>query len=295
MTNTLNKIANSIKIHVKRSPYLLRLAKPVYKFFVNQSRKLGLYRAPRMLQGELNFFSAIYKQCKVVVDVGARYDTDYIEISGGNGIDYYLFEINPKFYARLNKNLRKFNENVYAENVAVGERDGFTEYFEDSESVLRSTTAVKNSTMRLGSNIEMIRLDHYLTKKHITQVDFLKTDIEEYDYFALVGCGEFLSMCRYIQFELGIGAPINDVVVTNEHYYTLLSKNFDLYILADENNPLWYDGAIESDLVILDYSAKIAIEKAQKQGVGFNIVGVNRMLETNLSGLSIASLNRQQP
>ncbi|WP_310451843.1 FkbM family methyltransferase [Sulfuritalea sp.] len=152
----------------------------------------------------------------MVVDVGARYDTDYIEISGGNGIEYYLFEINPKFYAKLKRKLLRFNENVHAENVAVGERNGFTEYFEDSESVLRSTTGVKNSSMKLGSDIEMVRLDHYLSSKHVTQVDFLKTDIEEYDYFALVGFGEFLNACRYIQFELGIGAPIDDAIVTIE-------------------------------------------------------------------------------
>ena len=45
-----------------------------------------------------------------IFDVGARYDTDYIDISQGRSINYHLFEINHKFFKLLRKiyqNLKK--------------------------------------------------------------------------------------------------------------------------------------------------------------------------------------------
>ncbi len=122
----------------------------------------------------------------------------------------------------------------------------------------------------------------------------MKTDIESYDYFALVGCGEFISKCRYIQFELGIGAPLSDTTVSNEHYWILLDKWFDLYILKDENNPMWSSGIVDSNLVRLDDAAKVAIKLAQKTGVGFNIVGVNRSMASDLGSLTISTMKQNQ-
>ena len=105
------------------------------------------------------------------------------------------------------------------------------------------------------------------------------------------GCGELLSKCRYIQFELGIGAPLGELIVSNEHYWILLGKWFDLYILKDEKNPMWANGAVDSNLVILNEPATIAVQEAQKTGVGFNIVGINRLFETNLGCLSLKAIN----
>lgn len=51
----------------------------------NLSRKyfkiLRWNKNPSMLEGELNLFSKIFIQCKVIVDVGARYDIDYLSMS----------------------------------------------------------------------------------------------------------------------------------------------------------------------------------------------------------------------
>ena len=279
---------NKIKKILSQYPWLFMRVKNLVglkrKFFAS-------YKSTRMLQGELNFFKAIFNQIDVLVDVGARFDTDYIDISSGTHITYYLFEINPKFYQRLKMKLERSGEKIILENLAVGERDGFTEYFEDSQSVLRTTTAIVDSKMKMAGAFEMIRLETYLTKKGVKQVDFLKTDIEEYDYFALVGLGAYLTRCKYIQFELGIGAEINDGKVTNDHYFNLLEDFYNLYILADENNPIWKQGVFDADLVILDDKAKKLINHYQIDGVGFNIVGINKKLSTDISTLKVASIS----
>ena len=131
----------------------------------------------------------------------------------------------------------------------------------------------------------MIRLDSYFKNIQIKNIDFLKTDIEEYDYFALKGLGNLLLNCKYIQFELGIGAPYNGDVVKNDNYYDLL-ENFQLFIVKDENNPIWKKKISKSDLIVLNQQSKKLIELAQKKGIGFNIFCLNKKLTSFPLGLT---------
>jgi len=254
------------------------------------NKRLGFARYPRMRNGEIEFFSSIAEEINVLVDVGARFDTDYIQLSTGRNIRYYLFEANPSHFKRLMKNLRGYSDSIYAFNLAVGERCGLVDYFEDSESVLIDTTAVKNSKARLNAPIKMVRLDSHLGNIGVKQIDFLKTDIEEYDYFALIGAGHLIQSCKYIQFELGIGAPLHDRFVTNEDYYSLLGVDFDLYILKDEFCPIWSDGLVTETLIRLDETSKAVISELQKDGIGFNIVGVKKGVNLP-SNIKIAALD----
>jgi FkbM family methyltransferase len=242
-----------------------------------------------MLAGELNLFTKVFGQCKVIVDVGARYDVDYLSISQGHNIDYYLFEANPKFYRKLVANLSPFIENVTVENLAVSNKSGFCEYFEQHQTIVKHTLNAKQ-TKKPSAVVRMCRLDDYFSKINLKQIDFLKTDIEMNDYFALLGLGKFLDEILFIQFELGIGAEFEDSFVTNSSYYELLESTFDLFICADENNSLWSHFGLTLDLIKLDHRAKEFIEYAQKNGEGFNIFGVNKNRQSSLNGLEIGSL-----
>jgi beta-1,4-mannosyl-glycoprotein beta-1,4-N-acetylglucosaminyltransferase len=302
MINPINNNAMSLekisrykfKDIVKNNKFAAAIAKKIKSEYKSFLRRIGLYAAPKMLQGELEFFSVIYKKCKVIVDVGARFDTDYIDISKNNNIVYYLFEANPYFYKKLKNNISKYKELIVAENVAVGDYDREIDYYADSESVLQNTTAVKNSKKRLQKKIRITRLSSYFKEKGIAQIDFLKTDIEEYDYYALIGAGDLLNQCKFIQFELGIGAPLNDGeggYITNQHYYDLFKENFNLYIIKDENNPIWQSGKINANLIVLDDACKDYITKAQKCGIGFNIACINKKNDIScISDLILAFL-----
>lgn len=284
----------NIKNLIKKSPRLNLIGRQVKSSYKAILRRLGFYTAPKMLEGELEFFSAIYKYCNVIVDVGARFDVDYIDISKGNKIAYYLFEANPFFYKRLMVNIKNYNECVHAENLAVGDFDGLVDYYEDAESVLQSTTAVPNSKQKISTKLSMIKLYSYFLSHGVDRIDFLKTDIEEYDYFALIGAHGLLNSCKFIQFELGIGAPLKDASggsVTNEHYFNLFEGQFNLYVLKDENNPLWKSGMTDASLIVLDHKCRMHIEVAQRSGVGFNIVCINKLFDIALiRQLKVASL-----
>jgi len=234
-----------------------------------------------MLEGELEIFRKIYTECKVIFDVGARYDIDYIEISKGSNIKYVLFEINPKFFKKLTKKVLKIpGEDVTLENIGVAEKNGEMFYYYDSESVLQSTTGIHSSTRRSSQAFQVTSLDSYV--KNIgadTTVDFLKTDIEEYDYFALLGFSKNIKRCKFIQFELGVGAPFGNRRVENKDYFDLLYACFNLFIVKDENNPLWKGGVYICHLISLDYGSIPSLERFQKTGVGFNVLAVNKKIE----------------
>jgi FkbM family methyltransferase len=280
-------VTDFIKRTIQRNGLLSFTITPVYWYFSRIKHKVLLGgKNPSMLAGELNLFTKIFQQCKVIVDVGARYDVDYLSISQGHRIKYYLFEANPKFYKKLITNLSVFSEDITVENLAVSDKPGLSDYFEETQSIVKNTLNTK-STKNPSAIIEMVRLDDYFAKKRIYQIDFLKTDIEMNDYFALLGLGKLLHNTLYLQFELGIDAEFEDRFVTNSDYYELLEPIFDLYICKDENLSLWSHFGITLDLIKLDYRAKDFIIYAQKNGEGFNIFGVNKTIKSNLSDLQI--------
>lgn len=123
----------TLKQIIKSNSFLSKTIVPAYRFMHNFLRIVsrGMKKHPNMLKGELSLFKAIYGQCKTIVDVGSRYDVDYVSISKGNGISYYLFEANPNFHKKLLVNLKKFDEKIIAENLAVGEKNGFVNYYTD--------------------------------------------------------------------------------------------------------------------------------------------------------------------
>lgn len=92
-----------LRAYLKQVPLLVNAVHSIRLWKKRLIIKLGLYQPPRMLEVELAFFRQIYKQCKVIVDVGARHDTDFIQISRGNNTKYYLFEANPRYFSKLKK------------------------------------------------------------------------------------------------------------------------------------------------------------------------------------------------
>jgi len=280
-------LKDNLKGRLSRGSIVYRTAESVYRS-ARFLKNILFYKAPSMLDGELRVFAKIYAECKVIFDVGARYDIDYIEISKGNGIKYVLFEINPRFFKKLSDRVAKISgEDIVLENVGIAEENKEMFYYLDSESVLQSTTEVPSSKRNLPLPLPLISLDFYIQQTNIKAVDFLKTDIEEYDYFALVGFSENIKQCKFIQFELGVGAPLGDRQVKTRDYFDLLSKDFNLFLVEDENNPLWRDGRFQCNLIWLDYGSISSIESLQKVGVGFNVMAINKRLKAERLDLKI--------
>ena len=280
-----------LKRHLKNHLKLLYLFKKLNRLFILFS---NFIYPKRILESEKLLFSKIYLYCKNVFDVGSRFDVDFIEISKGNKIDYHLFEINPFFFEKLKKKLIPFNhtEKIYINNIGIGNRSGFKDYCEETQSLIARPFYEPKPVIK---KLPIITLHSYLKKRKIRRIDFLKTDIEQYDYFALLGLKSYLKHIKFIQFELGLGAKLifeshkkRFQYIGIKHYLNLLKKNFVLYFLQDKNNPLFQQLNLKNMDLFLFHEKDIRnIIKFTRTGIGFNIFAISKKINISLLGLKI--------
>lgn len=238
-----------------------------------------------MLISERKIFRKIVPYLSTIFDVGARYDTDYIDISQGRSINYHLFEINPKFFKLLRKNISKFKkEKIFLNNFGVGNEEKEVSYYLNSESVLNNFSNKFESLFTKKLIIKTLK--KYISENSISQVDFLKTDIEGFDYFALLGLGDHLLNINFVQFELGIGAPLKNKFVKGEDYLALFEEKFSFYLICDELNPIFNTIKDKVDLISFGKEDIKHITKIQSTGIGFNVLAIKN--DFNISNIDFS-------
>lgn len=255
------------------------------------SRVVGKYN--QLSSGEKIFFGLIESHVTSIVDIGARTDTFYANYPSPNRRQrkVFMFEANPAFASRLRQITPLIDENNFVFNIAIGKEPGSLYYFYDTQSFIEKSNVGNISKYKSAQPIDVRTLDSY--SGIIQEIDFLKTDIEEMDFYALLGASSFLPKIKFIQFELGLGMPYSDRTVENADYWELLEASFDLFILRDEANPIWKTFPKQSLLLALNQEAKIIVQILQALGHGFNIVGINtnfdipRSIQANIGKLNL--------
>lgn len=155
---------------------------------------------------------------KVIFDVGARVDVDYIKMFPK--AEFHLFEPNPEFFQELMKLATdsKFikSAKVNLSNFGLGDMEEIKPYNSDIQSFLQD------------GNIKLpIRtLNGYVKKEGITKIDFLKIDTEGWDYRVLTGGLSILPQTKFIQYE-----HWND----KEIFHTLLERDFVMEYIGYRN------------------------------------------------------------
>jgi FkbM family methyltransferase len=225
--------------------------------------------------GEIDFFNIIKDDIETVVDVGARTDTFYAKSPSKLGVNrsVFMFEANPAFAKKLASLTPSLGQSNFVFNIAIGKEHGHLHYFYDTQSFVKISNVGNVSKHKSIKPIEVRTLDSF--SETISKIDFLKTDIEEMDFFALLGAKSTLPRIQYIQFELGLGMQYKGRTVQNSDYWDLLEPTFNLFILRD-SNPVWNTYPNLPLLVTLDSNSKIIISILQSLGYGFNIVAINK-------------------
>ena len=175
---------------------------------------------------ELEVFASL-KNVRVVFDVGTRDDVDYLLIKPK--IKLHCFEPNPIFFEQLKNNVGN-RKNVYLNNWGAGDIEG--EYFYDD--VAQMIRYDGNDKCIFSRKVLVKRLDKYIKDNNIKKIDFLKIDVEGYEYKALLGMKDYLKICRYIQLE---------------------GNNDDTKRLLDQNGFTYY---------YIGYSNSIAVRKGEE-------------------------------
>jgi len=181
---------------------------------------MGLDQTP-IPTDELEVFKRL-DDVRVVIDVGARTDIDYLELHPN--AEYHLFEPHPVFFAELKKKVGD-RSNVKVVNCALGEYGTMASYNEDTQSIDGSNSWSGTSDLK----VQVIPLDEYARRNNIQRVDFLKSDTEGNELKVFLGGWETLKLCRYIQYETW-----NDP--NNTFIERALSPEFDIYDIGYRNN-----------------------------------------------------------
>mgnify|MGYP001167740950 FL=1 len=185
-----------------------------------------------------------YKKFKIFFDVGAhKGETINKFLSIFNIESIYSFEASPDNFSKLEKKLGDFKKkffktNIVIENIALGDKENIVKLKQLSESSSSTISEINTNSVYFKRKIKylfylkenfflrefeikQVKLENYLIKNNLKNIDFLKIDTEGYEFQVILGLENFLNNVSLILFE--------------HHYDSMLIKK---YKFSDINNYL---------------------------------------------------------
>jgi FkbM family methyltransferase len=227
------------------SPFL---GKKAFQRFFEWLHLIALYGQNYGRQGNFNTsgekaaFLDITRRLKtndslVMFDVGANVGnySRFIMENSSPGCTLYSFEPSPSTFESLKNNLSSF-KNCIPVNMALGKATGTLDlYYNDINSVHASLIHRDMSHWGTEYNldskvtIQTETLDNFCRNNNIDRIDFLKIDVEGFEYNLLLGASGMLSSrkIRFIQFEFGVCAVDGKYFIKD--MFQLLSNDYDIY------------------------------------------------------------------
>jgi FkbM family methyltransferase len=261
----------------------------VINYMILFYRNLSNFQNVSLTHGERLFSQKLSARNMNVIDAGARTDTFLAEIFQGSDNLIYLLEPNPRFCKVLRKKIKtKSLKNTKVIQIAIGDHEGEFVYYRNSQSLLpRNVYGKKHDLKRLKKTVRVTTLDSLVRQYKIKRPLFIKTDLEMYDYLALMGGKESINnIADVVQFELGLETSEVNKQLKILDFINLFEGNWLFYVLNDTNN-----GFLEkicksvSPMIRLKPENHGNIESAVLKGLTFNLVAIRPELENNFIDL----------
>jgi FkbM family methyltransferase len=180
-----------------------------------------------MRKEELSGFKAHKEEFKLVFDVGARGNTEFLEIHPD--CEYHLFEPQVEYSNHL-KESTKDMPNVTINQCGLGDEIvKAVKFYSNVESFEPHPWIA--STHNEADVFDIDTVDEYCKAKGIQEIDFLKIDTEGYDFRILLGAKDMLekNAIKYIQFEYWDGV---------RKFYNMLSDKYEMHFMCEDQNIL---------------------------------------------------------
>jgi FkbM family methyltransferase len=157
----------------------------------------GVIRRGKIESPEDEFIKKIVKPSQVAVDVGAHWGGFSLLLGKlvGKGGKVFSFEPFPKSFKLLKRNLKinHLTDRVKVYPFAVGDKNEEVKLKVASTSSGHNSILRKNLPAREVLRVKQVRLDDALKT---SKVDFLKIDVEGYEYFVLKGAENLIKNNR---------------------------------------------------------------------------------------------------
>lgn len=142
---------------------------------------------------EIKTFKRIFRNCSVVLDVGANIGQTAL-LASQYADRVYAFEPLPSAMHRLRENIALNNiTNIFTYEVAVGSKDGRAHIQEPPES-----NSGLGKIGALGINVPITTLDTFVKDNYLKKIDLIKLDIEGGELEALKGAVDTLKKFKPI-------------------------------------------------------------------------------------------------
>jgi len=205
--------------------YAYPIYKPVYFLYKIKSDKKKIEQLKQII-----------KPGMTILDIGANigfYTKFFADLVGESG-KVYAFEPEELNFKRLKRIISKY-KNVVIEKAAVGNESGNIKLYHSRD------LNVDHQTYDIGENREVseirsVALDDYFAKDEI--IDFIKIDIQGYDYFAISGMKKTIARSEKLTM-LGEFWPFG-LIKAGVHYNDYISLlqelglNLEFYCSVDD-------------------------------------------------------------
>ncbi|MFQ5940516.1 MAG: FkbM family methyltransferase, partial [Nitrososphaerales archaeon] len=212
------------------------------------SRELIVFKAHEPLSTKL--LTKQLKKDMVCIDIGANIGY-YALLESKITKRVIALEPSPLNYKILLDNIRLNNiQNIQPYNIAVGDRNGDTEFLISDRSnwsrIPQKIYTVEAYGQESVSSIKVpiVTLDSFIDKQKIDQVNFVRMDIEGYEYHALKGMHKTLEFRPLLQIEihfqlLGINKTEAILKKLQDHGYETsyyIDHGIDMSIIGTSND-----------------------------------------------------------
>ena len=143
------------------------------------------------LEDEANYFNTIKDNCKVIFDVGACW-SPYVEYPH----EVHYFDPIPGHIQYL-KSLTNSNIKSFFNEFGLSDEEAVLPFWHGGDFTTQTDIKTGDFRVRCGAD--------YMLENNLTHIDFLKIDVEGFEFKVLKGFGEYLADIKYVQFEYGTG------------------------------------------------------------------------------------------
>ena len=163
------------------------------------------------------FFNEVIdkSQIKTIIELGSRGGDEAIDLS-----NFYIdavvhtFECNPNILERTKKTL-KDKEKILLHEVAVSDVEEEINFYPINEANPGASSFLKPVNGTLGTDcksldpvvVKTVRLEDYLLKNNIHNVDMICADIQGYELKAFEGMGKIFNTVKYVIMEIPKNNP----------------------------------------------------------------------------------------
>ncbi|MFN6946601.1 MAG: FkbM family methyltransferase [Cytophagaceae bacterium] len=209
-----------------------------------------LWIVKNVLKGKIN---------GVIFDIGANEGHYSLSLSNiiGERSKIYCFEPSKKTFEKLKRNVSHI-DGIILNNLGFGDKEQKLILYHTSESTGLSSLYGNNPLTEFTEEeeINLSTITGFCNSNRISEIDFLKVDVEGHEYNVLLGATEMIRERRikFIQFEMGECNIVSRTFFRD--FYELLKDNYIIYrVLPDGIREIKHYKTIHEIFACINYLA----------------------------------------